>query len=102
MFENCLNLTYIPDDIFSYSSDLTSAMGTFKGCSNLSVIPGNLFINNPEIYVFNNTFQDSGIITIPTNLFSSNSKASNFTSTLMVALNLQQYQEIYFTIILKQ
>lgn len=81
MFENCLNLTYIPDDIFSYSSDLTSAMGTFKGCSNLSVIPGNLFINNPEIYVFNNTFQDSGIITIPTNLFSSNSKASNFTST---------------------
>ena len=81
MFENCLNLTYIPDDIFSYSSDLTSAMGTFKGCSNLSVIPGNLFINNPEIYVFNNTFQDSGIITIPTNLFSSISKASNFTST---------------------
>lgn len=81
MFENCLNLTYITDDIFSYSASLTSAMGTFKGCSNLSVIPENLFINNPEIYVFNNTFQDSGLITIPTNLFSSNSKASNFTST---------------------
>lgn len=78
MFMNCINLTYVPDDIFIKSFSITSAENVFRGCSNLNVISGELFTDSSEITTFNSAFRDSGLITIPTNLFDSNNKVVDF------------------------
>lgn len=78
MFMNCINLTYVPDDIFIKSFSITSAENVFRGCSSLNVISGELFTDSSEITTFNSAFRDSGLITIPTNLFDSNNKVVDF------------------------
>ena len=78
MFKNCSNLEAIPDNIFSTSTDVTSAKETFYGCSNLKIIPSGLFSNNVNITTFEGAFQASGLTSIPTNLFERNARAINF------------------------
>lgn len=81
MFMNCVNLTYVPDNIFYNSLNITTAKDVFNGCSKLNVIPGDLFTNNPQITTFNGAFENSGVVSIPTNLFDSNSKVVDFANT---------------------
>lgn len=88
MFKNCINLTSIPDGIFSESLNISSANYTFNNCASLNIIPVGLFSNNVNITSFNGTFENSGLTTIPTGLFSGNNLVKTFISTFQDCVSL--------------
>lgn len=81
MFKDCINLTSVPSDIFSKSSNIESAISVFEGCTKLQTIPIGLFDNNSKIISFVNTFKNTGLISIPLGLFNANQKVTDFSST---------------------
>ena len=78
MFQDCINLTAIPEDIFSYSIDVIDMISIFRNCSSLQIIPVGLFDNNVNATSFSSVFLNSGITSIPTGLFNSNELVSDF------------------------
>ena len=81
MFKNCINLNFIPDDIFDKSINITSAKDVFNGCQNLSIIPVGLFDNNVNITTFEGTFKGTSISIIPNGIFNPTQKVTSFKST---------------------
>lgn len=88
MFSGCSALFSIPNDLFRYSTSITSVDRTFERCTALTTISDNLFTYNTSITSFNTTFYLSGISAIPTNLFSTNRLVTLFYSTFNSCNNL--------------
>lgn len=72
-FKNCVNLTYIPEVLFSDAHAATSFGSCFEGCTSLASIPENLFVNNTSVENFNSCFKDcTSLSSIPSSLFANN------------------------------
>lgn len=79
-FSNCINLTSIPENLFS-NNIIFDFIFTFEGCSSLTSIPSGLFANNSEAYDFSLCFVNcSSLNFIPSNLFANNTIVSSFDS----------------------
>ena len=48
-FDNCNNITEIPENLFKNCINAISFSKTFFNCKNITSIPENLFANNPYI-----------------------------------------------------
>ena len=71
-FNNCNNLTEIPENLFKNCVNAISFYHTFYNCKNITSIPENLFKYNINATRFYNAFAESGITSIPENLFANN------------------------------
>lgn len=71
-FNNCNNLTEIPEDLFKNCVNAISFSNTFYNCKNITSIPENLFKYNINANTFHHTFAETGITSIPENLFANN------------------------------
>ncbi len=78
-FQECENLTEIPEDLFVNNTKATDFTGCFYGCKKLTGIPENLFAKNTKATTFEACFYKcNGLTAIPGNLFAQNTKATNF------------------------
>jgi hypothetical protein len=57
-FYNCYDLSFIPDDLFRYNTQVESFESTFENCYNLRTIPDGLFAHNPYVYTFQAVFNN--------------------------------------------
>jgi len=90
-FQNCVNLTSIPVDLFRYNTLITGQYvfyETFDGCSQITSIPTDLFryntlvgLSDSNAQCFRSTFDSCGITTIPETLFSYNTEVVGFIQT---------------------
>ena len=65
-----------------FKDDATTLASGFTGCSQLTSIPENLFTNNTKVTNFEHTFNScTGLTSIPENLFSNNKAVTNFNTT---------------------
>lgn len=62
-FQNCVNLTSIPEDLFADNSNSTQFIATFNNCTGLTSLPVGLFDNNREIKNLQSIFQDCSGLT---------------------------------------
>jgi len=103
-FSNCVNLTSIPDTLFSGYTSGGSLMfyHTFDGCTGLTSIPENLFQNittfSPSVGLSENMFSSTfygctGLTSIPPRLFANVTAAgvSMFSWTFANCTNLRGY-----------
>lgn len=82
MFDSCMALTTIPEELFSYYPNITSFNYTFgNGDIGLSSIRPNIFANNILAEDFSWCFFDCTDTEIPKGLFKNNINAKNFRST---------------------
>lgn len=71
-FDNCNNITEIPEDLFKNCVNAKYFYNVFYNCKNITSIPENLFKYNINATTFDNAFAESGITSIPENLFANN------------------------------
>ena len=71
-FDNCNNITEIPEDLFKNCVNAKYFYNVFYNCKNITSIPENLFKYNINTTTFDNAFAESGITSIPENLFANN------------------------------
>jgi len=76
-FYGCSNLNSLPNEK-GRLPNLTVASDMFRGCSSLVSIPSGIFDGSVNIILFNNTFESSGITSIPTDIFKYNTAAIGF------------------------
>lgn len=73
IFQNCLNLTQIPETLFDPIKDkLFSYNYVFSSCTGIQNFPNTLFQNTKAastILSFSGTFEDSGITNVPSEIF---------------------------------
>lgn len=71
-FDNCNNITEIPENLFKNCVNAKYFSNTFYNCKNITSIPENLFKYNINATTFDSVFAESGITSIPENLFANN------------------------------
>lgn len=76
-FNNCTNLTEIPENLFKNCVNAKYFYNVFYNCKNITSIPENLFKYNINATTFDNAFAESGITSIPENLFANNLNITN-------------------------
>ena len=76
-FNNCNNLTEIPENLFKNCVNVKYFYNVFYNCKNITSIPENLFKYNINATRFYNAFAESGITSIPENLFANNPNIDN-------------------------
>ena len=97
-FSDCYGLTNIPANLFSNNTAVTDFTGTFHSCTKLTSIPENLFSNNTAVTNFSFAFSGCGGLTsIPENLFSNNTAVTNFRSTFTNCDGLTSIPEKLFS-----
>ena len=75
----CEGLTSIPENLFKYNLKLKQIYDIFAGCSSITSIPENLFKHNTELEEIRNAFfMCEGLTSIPENLFKYNTKLKSF------------------------
>ena len=75
----CEGLTSIPENLFKYNLKLKQIYDIFAGCSSITSIPENLFKHNTELEEIRNAFfMCTGLTSIPENLFKYNTKLKSF------------------------
>lgn len=91
LFNGCINLNNIPEDIFYNSSNVTSGNSIFNNCSSLTTIPNNLFVNNTQLTSLSSAFYGcSNITKIPSTLLNSNSNLTAIDNLFCGCSNLTQ------------
>ena len=76
-FDNCNNITEIPEDLFKNCVNAKYFNKVFYNCKNITSIPENLFKYNINATTFDSAFAESGITSIPENLFANNLNITN-------------------------
>ena len=70
IFQDCKNITKIPEDLFENFDSITNLPWCFRGCTSLATISGTLFKNMPNLQDCEEMFRDCSSLTqIPENLF---------------------------------
>lgn len=93
---NCVNLSSIPEDLFSNCINLESIECGFSGC-NLQEIPAALFKNNTNIKNFALGFRFNKMIEeIPSGLFEPCTNVEDFTQTFAGCYKLKKIPENLF------
>lgn len=78
-FFNCMNLNFICNELFKFSTNITDFNVLFGSCTSLTTIPSDLFSYNPNAVNFSATFYNcTSLTTIPVGLFSLNAEATSF------------------------
>ena len=68
-FDNCNNITEIPEDLFKNCVNAKYFYNVFYNCKNITSIPENLFANNPNITAVNYAFRNcTHLSNIPQNI----------------------------------
>ena len=81
-----------------FKDDATTLQQAFSGCSELTNIPENLFSNNTKVTNFYSTFNDcSGLTSIPENLFTNNKSVTDFQTTFSRCSGLTSIPENLFS-----
>lgn len=81
LFAYCAHLSYVPADLFIYSSNITDVNHCFYHCDSLSSVPDGLFAGAENVSDFNECFSFcSSLTSIPGGLFSNCVKAKSFIS----------------------
>ena len=81
VFQSCSKLTSLPAGLFDAQVNVTGLSNTFQYCTGISSLPEGLFRNMTKAYQFNYTFADSGIESIPADLFNYTTTTSAVTLT---------------------
>lgn len=82
VFQECVNITTIPTDLFRYSGTNTLTFEVaFDSCTGITSIPIGLFDYNTNVTTFASTFRNTRITTIPSNLFINNVNVTSFSYT---------------------
>lgn len=76
MFNNCTDITEIPENLFAKNTELNILKNVFYGTS-ITEIPENLLVNNVELQQMSGVFGNTDLKTIPENLFANNPKISS-------------------------
>ena len=97
-FNNCNNITEIPENLFKNCVNAKYFFNTFYNCKNITSIPENLFKYNINATKFDNAFAESGITSIPENLFANN---PNITTVNYLFRNCNNLSNIPQSIITK-
>lgn len=77
-FYNCSRLSTVSPEAFQGCYNITTFRNCFYNCSKLYLIASDLFNNCSSVTSFESTFQNSGLQSIPSNIFRYNTNAINF------------------------
>ena len=92
-FVFCQGITTIPSGLFDNNSLATSFSGTFNACLNLTTIPSGLFDNNPLVVTFESIFRNCRSLTqIPEALFNGNQSVTTFSNAFNMATTANALQ----------
>lgn len=95
LFQDCLKLRSIPENLLINLPKLKSADRMFAN-SSLKSIPQGLFRENTEIESFNSTFYDTKIKSIPSGLFEHNKKVLSFAGCFGDCVQLSAIPSLLF------
>lgn len=97
--DNCFNsssIKSIPSTLFEQNTSILSASGCFKNCLNLEFIPENLFKNLLKLENINECFYGLKIINIPKNIFKTTTRLKYINSCFENCKNITTIPENIF------
>ena len=99
-FENCNNLTQIPENLFKHNTNVEIISVAFM-CEGLTSIPENLFKYNLKLKQMSVTFSTSSVAQIPENLFKYNTELEIISGTFLTCRSITSIPENLFKYNLK-
>jgi uncharacterized membrane protein YgcG len=101
-FQNCENLTSIPENLFYKNPGANSFKNTFQNCG-FNSIPSGLFSNNLNINWLNSCFENCYFLnSVPSNLFNNNLEVLDFRDIFKnITLNTEVYSNLLENLNLK-
>lgn len=99
-FENCNNLTQIPENLFKHNTNVEIISIAFI-CEGITSIPENLFKYNLKLKQMNVGFTTSSVAQIPENLFKYNTELESIVGTFQACRSITSIPENLFKYNLK-
>ena len=89
IFDSCQNFTSIPAGLFDNCVSAENFNSAFLNCNNLETIPANLFTHCVSATNFESSFSITGIVSIPSGLFSGLSTVETFANVFSACISLE-------------
>ena len=94
-FENCNNITQIPENLFKHNTNAEVIAIDFM-CEGLTSIPENLFKYNLKLKQMNVRFSTNSVVQIPENLFKYNTELESISGTFQTCRSITSIPENLF------
>ena len=95
-FQECENLTSIPEELYKYNTEMEILVGTFLSCNNLKSIPENLLKYNRKLKEIHVSFSGTGIESVPEGLFKYNKELLTINTIFSGSIKIESIPEGLF------